>query len=86
MMIYCVATTKVVRGSGEQRQPFIKPRRFFSAGPRADCLAGRLLKRTITPPSANDRIALIHGPLTVHGQIHKVFFQYHHLRVNRLPD
>lgn len=86
MMIYCIATAKVVRGSREQRQPFIKPRRFFSAGPQADCLVGRLLKRTITPSSANDRIALIHGPLTVYRQVYKVFFQYHHLRVNRLPD
>lgn len=86
MMIYCIATAKVVLGSREQRQPFIKPQLFFSAGPRPDCLVGRLLKTTISPSSANDRIALIHGPLTVYRQVCKVFFQYHHPRVNRLPD
>lgn len=29
MMIYYIATTKVVRGSTEQRQPFIKAEHFF---------------------------------------------------------
>lgn len=75
MMIYYIATTKVVRGSTEQRQPFIKAGRFFLRGLWADCLVGRILKRTITPSSANDKNVLIHGPLTINGQVYKVFSQ-----------